>query len=141
MTSSLALRVASVLSLLFAVGHSLGGLSFWSPAGETEVLRAMRTFQFDAAGSSRTYLDFYLGFGYTLSIYLVAQAIALWQLASLARTDANRVRPLIGTFFLASVVGAYLSWRYIFWVPVVSNIVIAACLGLAFHAAGKRADT
>lgn len=137
MKPSLLLRVASVLTLLFAVGHSLGGLSLWSPAGETEVLGAMRSFHFDASGVSRTYLDFYLGFGFILSVYLLAQAVVLWQLASLARTDANRLRPLIGTFFLASVVSAFLSWRYIFLVPVVSFLVIAVCLGLAFYAAGK----
>lgn len=137
MKPSLLLRVASILTLLFAVGHSLGGLSLWSPAGETEVLGAMRSFHFDASGVSRTYLDFYLGFGFILSVYLLAQAVVLWQLASLARTDANRLRPLIGTFFLASVVSAFLSWRYIFLVPVVSFLVIAVCLGLAFYAAGK----
>ena len=140
MKSSSALRVASILTLLFAGGHSMGGLSLWSPAGETEVLRAMRSFHFDAAGVSRTYLDFYLGFGFILSVYLLAQAVALWQLASLARTEANRVRPLIGTFFLASVVCACLSWRYVFLVPVVSFLAIAVCLGLAFYAAGKSAD-
>lgn len=138
MKSSLLLRVASILTLLFAVGHSMGGLSLWSPAGETEVLGAMRSFHFDASGVSRTYLDFYLGFGFILSVYLLSQAVALWQLASLARTDANRVRPLIGTFFLASVASAFLSWRYIFLVPVVSFLVIAVCLGLAFYAAGKN---
>ncbi|MFC3651227.1 hypothetical protein ACFONN_06710 [Dyella humi] len=137
MKPSLLLRVASILTLLFAVGHSLGGLSLWSPAGETEVLGAMRSFHFDASGVSRTYLDFYLGFGFILSVYLLAQAVALWQLASLARVDANRVRPLIGTFFLASVASAFLSWRYVFLVPVVSFLVIAVCLGLAFYAAGK----
>lgn len=138
MKPSLLLRVASVLTLLFAVGHSLGGLSLWSPAGETEVLGAMRSFHFDASGVSRTYLDFYLGFGFILSVYLLAQAVVLWQLASLARTDANRLRPLIGTFFVASVASAFLSWRYVFLVPVVSFLVIAVCLGLAFYAAGKN---
>lgn len=138
MKPSLALRVASVFTLLVAAGHSLGGLSFWSPAGETEVLRAMRSFQFDAAGVSRTYLDFYLGFGLIVSLYLLTQAVVLWQLASFARTDAKRIRPLIGSFFLASVVSAFLAWRYIFLIPVVSFLAIAACLGLAFYAAGKR---
>ena len=140
MKPSLPLRVASVLTLLFAAGHTMGGLSSWSPAGETEVLLAMRSFQFDASGTSRTYLDFYLGFGLILSIYMLAQAVALWQMASLAKTDASRVRPLIGTFLLASLVSAFLSWKYVFLVPVVSFLAIAACLGLAFHAAGKSAD-
>ena len=137
MKPSLLLRISSVLALLFAAGHTSGGLSFWSPAGDTEVLRAMRSFHFDAAGVSRTYLDFYLGFGYITGIYLLLQAVVFWQLASIAKTDAFRVRPLIASFLLANVVSAFLSWRFIFLLPVVSFTVIAACLGLAFYTSGK----
>ena len=141
MKPSLWLRIASVLSLLFAAGHTAGGLSLWSPAGETDVLRAMRSFHFDAAGVSRTYLDFYLGFGFILSVYLLLQAVVLWQLASMAKTDPIRTRPLVGSFFLASVVSAFLSWKFIFLVPVISCIAVAVCLGLAFVAAGKLKET
>jgi hypothetical protein len=137
MKPTLLLRIASVITLLGAVGHTSGGLSFWSPAGETEVLRAMRSFHFDAAGVSRTYLDFYLGFGFITGIYLVAQALALWQLASIAKADPIRVRPLVGSFLLACVASAFLSWRFIFVLPVVSFSAVAVCLGLAFYAAGK----
>jgi hypothetical protein len=140
MKPSLLLRIASIMTLLFAAGHTAGGLSSWSPAGETDVLRAMRSFHFDAAGVSRTYLDFYLGFGLIIGIYLLTQAVVLWQMASIAKADAFRVRPLIGTFLLASAVSAILSWRFIFLVPVVSLTAVAACLGLAFYAAGKRRD-
>jgi hypothetical protein len=140
MKPTLLLRVASILALLLAAGHTSGGLSFWSPAGETEVLRAMRSFHFDAAGVSRTYLDFYLGFGFVTGIFLLMQAVVFWQLASIAKTGAFRVRPLIGSFLLANVVSAFLAWRFIFWVPVVSFTVIAACLGLAFYASGKSGD-
>jgi hypothetical protein len=101
-----------IFALLLAVGHTSGGLSFWSPAGETEVLRAMRSFHFDAAGVSRTCLDFYLGFGFVTGIYLLMQAVVFWQLASIAKTDAFRVRPLIGSFLLANVVSAFLAWRF-----------------------------
>lgn len=138
MKPSLLLRIASIITLLFAVGHTAGGLSFWSPAGETEVLRAMRSFHFDAGGVSRTYLDFYLGFGFITSAYLFAQAVVLWQLASMAKTDQSQVRPLIGSFLLVSVASAFLSWRFIFLLPVVSFTAVAVCLGLAFYTAGKR---
>ncbi len=140
MKPTLLLRIASVITLLLALGHTSGGLSFWSPAGETEVLRAMRSFHFDAAGVSRTYLDFYLGFGFITGVYLVAQALALWQLASMAKADPIRVRPLVGSFLLACVVSALLSWRFIFVLPVVSFSAVAVCLALAFYAAGKPQD-
>jgi hypothetical protein len=138
MRPSLPLRIASILTFLFAAGHTAGGLSLWSPAGETEVLRAMRAFHFDTGGTSRSYLDFYLGFGFIISVYLLLQAVALWQLASIAKSDAVRIRPLIGSFFLASVASAVLSWRFIFVLPVVSSAVVAVCLGFAFYAAGKH---
>ena len=101
------------------------------------MLRAMRSFHFDAAGVSRSYLDFYLGFGFILSIYLLVQAVVLWQLASMAKADPIQVRPLVGTFLVASVICACLSWRFMFLVPVISCAAIAVCLGLAFYAAGK----
>jgi hypothetical protein len=140
MKPTLLLRIASVFTLLLAVGHTAGGLSFWSPAGETEVLRAMRSFRFDAAGVNRTYLDFYLGFGFITGIYLLAQAVALWQLASMAKADPIAVRPLVGSFLVASAVSAFLSWRFFFVLPVISFTAVAACLALAFYAAGKPKD-
>jgi hypothetical protein len=140
MKAPLLLRIASVLSLLFAVGHTSGGTDFWSPEGETEVLRAMRAFHFDVMGVSRSYLDFYLGFGYTIGVYMLAQVVMLWQLATMAKTDPQKVRPLVGTLLLVSVASALLSWQFIFIVPVVSSIAVAVCLGLAFYATGKRND-
>ena len=140
MNPSILLRVASVLTLSFAAGHTMGAWDFWSPAGETEVLSAMRAFRFDALGVDRTYLDFYLGFGFIVSVYLLLQAILLWQLAAIAKLEALHVRPLIGSFFVASTVGALLSWKFIFAVPVTCFTVVAVCLGLAFHAAGKSSN-
>ena len=108
--------------------------------GETEVLKAMKSFRFDAEGVTRTYFDFYLGFGLILSVYLFLQAVLLWQLAALAKTETLRLRPLIVSFFMASVVSAGLSWKFIFAVPAVSFVVIAAGLGFAFFAASRRKD-
>ena len=100
----------------------------------------MKSFRFDAEGVTRTYFDFYLGFGLILSVYLFLQAVLLWQLAALAKTEALRLRPLLVSFFLASVVSAGLSSKFIFAVPAVSFVVIAVGLGLAFVAASGRED-
>ena len=135
MNTTLLLRVASVISLLFAAGHTLGGRKAWSPIGESEVLKAMRTFRFETMGVSRTYLDFYLGFGFTLSVYLLLQAILLWQLAVVAKTDPLQVRPMIASFALASVAAGILSWVFIFPVPAAFSAVLTVCLGLAFFVA------
>src|SRR5262249_61551476 len=102
MTTTVLLRVASVLSVLFAIGHTLGGRKSWSPIGESDVLQAMRTFAFDIGGARRTYLDFYLGFGFTLSVFLLMQAVLLLQLARLAGTDASSARPLFVPVLVAA---------------------------------------
>src|SRR5262249_16620078 len=65
MTTTLLLRIASVVSLVFTAGHSLGGLRKWSPMGDNDVLRAMTAVRFDTMGANRSYLDFFLGFGWS----------------------------------------------------------------------------
>jgi hypothetical protein len=132
------LRGASVLSVLLALGHTAGGLQHWSPPGETEVLRSMGAFRFDALGSSRSYLDFYLGFGYIISLYMLAQGLLLWQLASLASLVDARARPLVATFLAVSVGATALDWALFFVVPTVLNLVISICLALAWIAGGWK---
>jgi len=99
------------------------------------VLRSMGTFRFDALGSKRSYLDFYLGFGYIISLYMFAQALLLWQLASFPNA---RVRPMVATFLAVSVGATALDWALFFVVPTVSNLMISICLALAWLAGGRE---
>jgi len=133
------LRVAAVLSLFLALGHTSGGVQHWSPPGETEVLRSMGTFRFDALGSNRSYVDFYLGFGYVISLYVFAQAALLWQLASLASLPDVRVRPMVATFLAVSAGATALAWALFFVVPTVFNLTISICLAFAWLAGGREA--
>ena len=68
MMTTLLLRIASIISLLFVAGHTLGGLRKWSPMGENEVLRAMTAVHFETRGANRSYLDFFMGFGWSISV-------------------------------------------------------------------------
>lgn len=140
MRATLLLRIASLVSVLFATGHTLGALQSWSPPGDTEVLRAMRSFRFDASGSSRSYWDFYMGFGLIISIYFLLQGVLLWQIAAIARAQPRRVLPLVTSFVLAVVLTAVVCWRFIFMVPVLFAVVIAVCLGAALAAMGRDAE-
>ncbi len=132
MTTTLLLRISAVISLLFAVGHSLGGLKRWSPIGETEVLKSMETVRFDTMGVSRSYLDFYLGFGWSLSVGMLLQSALLWQLASVARADARPVRPMIAAFALATIASGAIAWHFIFPVPALFSAVLLIVLVAAY---------
>jgi hypothetical protein len=100
--------------------------------GDNTVLQAMSSVRFEAMGVTRTYLDFFMAFGWSLSVTMLMQSVLLWQLASLASTDAARVRPLIAVFALATAVSGIIAWRLIFPLPALFSAALAACLMLAF---------
>jgi hypothetical protein len=135
MTTTLLLRIASVISLVFTAGHTMGGLSQWSPMGENPVLRSMRDVRFDVVGANRSYLDFFMGFGWSISVLMLMQTVLLWQLASLAKTEPARLRPLIAVIALATVVDGVIAWRFIFSVPALFSAALAIVLGLAYRTA------
>ncbi len=141
MKTSTFLRIASVITFLYFAGHTAG--MPWTPGqgpAELAVIEAMKSNRFAAMGSSRTYWDFYFGFGVVISVLQLVQAVVLWQLGSLAKTDATRLRPIIASLFIAFIANAIIGWMYFFAVPVVMAVVIAICLALAFVSAGKRSS-
>jgi hypothetical protein len=136
MNATLLLRIAAVIALLYCAGHTVGAP--WTPAagpGEQPLLEAMKSHSFETEGFRRTYWDFYLGFGIIISAFLLLQAVVLWQLGSLARTDAARVRPIVAAFLIASIVNAGLGWKFFFAIPAVMAAAIALCLAIALFLA------
>lgn len=131
------LRAASIISFLFAIGHTMGGLTDWAPTGESDVLRAMRTVTFDVEGMHRTYLTLYRGFGFSLTVFLTWQAVLLWQLATLSRTQPSRARPLVGAFALMSAANTWVFWHFLFPLPAAFAVVLTAC-GLAALLTSQR---
>ena len=136
MTTTLWLRIASVISLLFTAGHTMGGLKRWSPMGDNDVLRQMTSVHFDTMGASRTYLDFFMGFGWSLSVAMLLQTVLLWQLASLARTNPAAVQPMIAVFVVATLASGVLAWRYLVPVPAFFSAALVIVLVVAYVAAG-----
>ncbi len=138
MKPSVLLRVASVLSFLYFLGHSAGFP--WTPADgpqATAVVEAMKRFQFEVVGRSRTYWDFYQGFGVTISVQLLVQTLVLWHLGTVAKTDPARVRPLVAVFAVAMLINAILATRYFFPIPLIFAGAISVCLGIAVGTAPR----
>jgi hypothetical protein len=123
------LRISAVITLLYFAGHTAG--IPWTPYTNAEaaaILDSMKSHSFEAEGFKGTYWDLYFGFGLTISVFLLVQAAVLWQLASLAKTDATRVRPIVASFLVAFIINTALAWKYFFAVPAVMAAVIALCL-------------
>jgi hypothetical protein len=141
MSSSRWLRISSIIALLFAAGHTIGGFQNWSPMGENPVLDAMRSVHFDTMGANRSYLDFYRGFGYALSISQLLIAVLLWQLASLAQQHASAVRPMILAIVVSNIAGTVIAWTFIFPIPALFALVLVATLLMAYWKAGAPPTT
>ncbi len=128
------LRIASALTLLHAIMHTIGGV-FGKPmpgvAAATDAV--MRANYFQVLGVTRSYWEFYRGMGLGITIALTADSLIFWLLASLAKKHAAEnlqrdLRPILWVFTLAYLVFAVNSYTYFFSGPVIGEILIAACL-------------
>jgi hypothetical protein len=123
------LRIASVLTLLHAILHTIGGVfSTPDPGPQQTAVDAMKANTFPLMGSIRSYWAFFRGMGLGVSIFLVALAVLLWQLSSLAKTGTLRLTSLYWTIMVAFVAMAVNSYLYFFWPPVIVELLIAVCL-------------
>ena len=126
------LRIASVLTFIHAVLHTIGGVFGRVEPGPAAVaVQAMKANQFLFIGHMRSFWDFYRGFGLGFTVFLTAEAVLFWQLGSLAKTDPQRLRPIMATFLVAYTALAVNSYTYFFLGPVITEILIAACLASA----------
>jgi hypothetical protein len=133
---ALFLRIAAVLTFIHAVLHTIGGVfGKVDPGPATIAVEAMKANQFLLMGHMRSFWDFYRGLGLGVTISLTFESIVFWLLASLARTDARRLRPILGTFLVAYAVLAVNSYTYFFLGPVIVELMIAVCLAIAIVSA------
>ncbi len=133
------LRTASVLTLIHAILHTAGGM-FGGPrsAAQTVALASVQKNTFEAFGRTRSYWDFYFGFGLMASLTLLLLAVLLWQLAALLTTDPDKTRPLLAALFVMFIAMSAISWYYFFAPPFVTEIIIAALIGIALLSTGKK---
>jgi hypothetical protein len=137
MRVSLLYRVASVLLVLFAIGHTLGFQRTDPRWGADSVVGSMRTTRFNVDGFSRTYWDFFTGFGLFVTAFLVFAAILAWQLGGLTKDQLMLLSVVSWTFAICFVGITVLSWMYFFIIPGIFSSVVGLCLVLAAWLAQK----
>ena len=135
------LRVASVLTLIHAVLHTIGGVfGDIGPGAASIAVAAMKLNTFPLMGHTRSFWDFYRGMGIGVSISLTMEGTVLWLLGSLAKRDATRLRPILATFAVGYLALSVNSYTYFFLGPVIAEILISACLLFAIFMAKTRAE-
>jgi hypothetical protein len=134
---SLLYRIASVLLVLFAVGHTLGFRTLDPSWGVDSLISSLKSTHFSVQGMDRTYWDFYTGFGIFVTVFLLFTAILTWQLGNQPKEALSTMWILNWSLAACFMTVTILSWVYFFAVPVVFSAVITLCLVCAAWLAGK----
>jgi hypothetical protein len=138
MKASVFYRIAAVLLVLFAAGHTLGFRQSDPAWGVDAMLGSMRTIHFNLQGSNRTYWDLFAGAGFTVGVLYLFAAILAWQLGRLPVAALVLMRGTAWAFALSFAAIAALSWRYLFIIPIAFSIAITVCLTAAAWMSGKQ---
>ena len=136
MRASVFYRIAAVLLLLFEAGHTSGFP--WSDPKWGVDLGSMQSTHFYVMGFSRTYWDFYVGFGLFVSVFILLAAVLAWQLGGLPPESLARMRGTAWTFALCFAGITVLAWKYFFIIPIIFSIAVTSCLTAAAWLSAKQ---
>lgn len=138
MRASIVYRIAAVLLVLFAAGHTLGFSQVEPEWGLDSLMASMRSTHFDADGFSRTYWDFFLATGYVSGLFYLFSAVLAWQLGGLPAAMLTRLRGVTWGFALCFAAITVVSWMHLFLIPIAFSAAVTLSLTLAAWLAGRR---
>jgi hypothetical protein len=138
MRASIFYRIAAVLLLLFAAGHTLGFRQSDPAWGVDSLLAGMRSIHFDVQGFNRSYWDLFQAAGFSVGVFYLFAAILAWQLGGLPAATLALMRGTAWAFALCFAAITVVSWRYLFILPIVFSIVITLCLTAAAWLSAKQ---
>ena len=130
MKASLLYRIAAVLLMLFAVGHTLGFRQSDPAWGVDALLGSMQSIHFEVQGFTRSYWDLFVAAGFSV-VDLYFTAVLAWQLGGLRADTLADMRVTTWTLALAFAVITLVSWRYLFALPFIFSTVVTVCLTAA----------
>jgi hypothetical protein len=126
--ASIFYRIAAVLLLLFAAGHTFGFRQSDPQWGVDALLGLMRSLHFDVQGFSRTYWDLFVGAGLFVSVFLLFAAVLAWQLGGLSAETLALMRPTAWALALCFAAVTILACSYLFIIPIAFAALITVCL-------------
>jgi hypothetical protein len=130
MNSTLFYKIAAVLFLLFALGHTLGFLSFRPDSAEGQaVFESMNRIRFEAGGRSFSYGDWYRGFGLSITVSMIFWAYLSWHLGQLAKHAPHTIGALGWAFFAVQGAGVAMAILYFGPPAIVLSVLVTLLAG------------
>lgn len=128
MRPGLFFRIAAIVNLLFAAGHTIGFLSFRPKAAAGQAAVKAMDVVFSEDGTRFSYANFYKGFGLTITLVMLLIAAWSWWLAGQAKA-APRTTIVPGAALLAYQFGGLVLAFLYFPLPA---ILFSAALTIIF---------
>src|SRR5579872_5373621 len=110
MNASALYRISAILLVLFATGHTVGFHQVDPKWGVDSLVQSMKSIHFNVSGADRTYWDFFVGFGFFVTVLMLFASVIAWQLASIPLEALAAMRLSTWAFAVCFAVIAYLSW-------------------------------
>jgi hypothetical protein len=131
MRGSLYFRIAAVVNLLFALGHTAGFLSFSPKSPEGQAAMKAMAVAFNEDGARYSYEGFYKGFGLSCTLAMLLIAGLSWWLGGLAKaTPRATITP--GVALIAYQIGGLVLALLFFPLPaMVFSAILPVLYGLA----------
>lgn len=140
MNPRIGLRITAVVFLLFAVGHTVGFLTFRPPTAEGQaVFASMNAVHFAVGSATFSYGNFYRGFGLSITASQLFLAWLTWILAGAPPTAPNRA--IVWAICVLQIIGIALSLAFFSAPPAVFSAIAAILLALSAQAMKLRAAT
>jgi hypothetical protein len=123
-------RIASGLLVVFCVMHTLGGMLAQQSLGPDSdtVFGAMKRVHFFFNGADSTWYGFWLGFGLTVSVFLLLSAVMAWTFERIPRESWPHVSVVAWALIVSHAIHTVLAWKYFFAGPGVFGILITGLL-------------
>lgn len=138
MSATTLYRVAAVIFVLFALGHTVGFLSLKPPTPEASaVWDGMNHVRFDVRGSSFSYGEFYRAFGLSCTVSMLFSAWLAWELGRMTRSYPKALGSIGWAFCSVQVAAVVISVLYFSVVQVAFSGAVAAVLGWAAWQTGR----
>ncbi|MDE3057105.1 MAG: hypothetical protein KGJ59_04000 [Bacteroidota bacterium] len=128
-SATVLLKIAAGLAFIQYTAHTFLFLRAKPTHGEEEakLINTMRAQQWDFNGFSRSYWDFYFGYGLLAILWGFIEVLFLWRLSALVPAPISVFFFLV-LLIIANIGHAVLTLRYFFLMPAVFDLLIAAVL-------------
>ena len=138
-------RLACYVLVLYAFGHTSGAV-IQVPRfglGSDAVVAGMQSVHFTVQSADCTWYGFYLGFGWTVTIFMLFAAFVAWRAGAMNRANRAVLLPLAWGLFVAEAATTPIVFLYFFPAPMVFQTVATVLLGVGCiletrRAAGER---